>query len=223
MRYLFGYILLVALIFSKEFTLGIPDIAKDSEELIIAQERIKSTFANLGHKVNFVYLPTIRASENANNGSIDGVFPKIGTDISDFKNLFLVEEPISKNSISYSIYYLKGVFEPNNWKNLENKKIAIFFGNNLSKTLIEKNLKNYEILEGKSLFAMYNFLETGRADYVLLIDTYGDELLSNYKNKNIKKSQNPIYNSSAYLIMNKNYYNLKEDLEKELKKVKVGK
>lgn len=220
MKFIIG-LLLNTVIWAQVLVLGIPDVAKDSNELVIAQERVKTVFSNLGYTVKFNFYPTLRANEYANDGNIDGVFPKVGTDLFDYKNLFLINESLSKKAITYSIYSLKDTSDVDTWKDLENKRIAIIFGNKLSKTLIEKNVKSYEIYEGKSLFAIYEFLEKGRVDFVLLIDSYGDELLNNYKDKDIKKSKNPIFTSGAYLVLNKKFLKLKDRIEFELKNVKL--
>ena len=220
MKFLFIVLLWSNLVIGQVIQLGIPDIAKESEELYIAQQRIKDSFAKLGYETKFVFLPTLRAHDSANKGDVDGFFPKIGKDISAYENLFLVEEPISKYSIAYSVYYIGSESGIDNWKSLDNKKIGILFGNNLSRILIEKNVKNFEILEGKSLFAMKNFMESGRVDYVLLVDTYEGEFMKMFEKKGIKKSEHPIYNTSAYLIMNKKYIGIKKKLEEEIKKSK---
>ena len=220
MKFLCIVLLLSNLVMGQVITLGIPDIAKESEELYLAQQRIKNSFAELGYDTKFVFLPTLRAIDSANKGEIDGIFPKIGKDILAYENLFVVEEPISKYSITYSIYYRGVEGGTDNWKTLENKKIGVLFGNTLSRALIEKNVKNFEIQEGKSIFAMKNLIETERVDYVLLVDTYEEEFMKMFEKKDIKKSLHPIYSTSAYLVMNKKFIGIKKKLEDEMKKIK---
>ena len=177
-----------------------------------------NSFRNLGYEVEYVFYPKVRSRENVESGFADGDFPRIKERATEFKNIFVVEEPLEV--LDYELYYL-GYSKNIEWKDLENKNIGIVFGSSFASQTLDKYLKNKKIEELKDMFSLVSMLKSGRVDYLFLSELYGDELLLQFPKEGIVKSKNVMAKSDFFLLMNKKNLSLKEKLEKEIKKEKV--
>ena len=74
--------------------ISIADNHKESEGIKIEQELLTNSFKNLGYEVEYVFYPKVRSLENVELGLADGDFPRIKERASEFKNIFVVEEPL---------------------------------------------------------------------------------------------------------------------------------
>lgn len=219
MRKIMFFLLLNFALFSEAIIkIGVPESLKELKEIKAMEALLQKTFSNLGYRVEYSYLPTLRSFENLEKGLIDGVFPAINERINAFNNIFYIEESLMEQNF---YIYSKNVSSVFNWKNLENKNIGISFGTMVTLNLLNRNINEVNISELKETSSLRNMLISGRVDYLFLPEAQGNELLKEFPEDNIKKSQTPLASDKFYLLMNKRHLNLKEKIKKELIKEKA--
>lgn len=199
-------------------TISIADNHRGSDGIIIEQELVRNSLKNLGYEVEYEFYPKVRSLENVENGLADGDFPRIKERVLEFKNIFVVEEPLEV--LDYSVYYI-GASRVVEWDDLENKDIGVVFGSSFATQSLDKNLKNKTVEELKDLPSLLKMLKSGRVNYLFLSELYGDELIKLFSKEGIVKSKNVLTQSNFYLLMNKKNIKMKEKLEKEIKKEKI--
>ena len=175
---------------------------------------VSDSFKSIGYNVIFTTLPNLRGLEEANNGNIDGEFPRAKIVADKYKNLFYLKVPLfTEKFFAYSLNE-----KYNTWKEIEGKKVGIHFGTKILSIVISKNTKKIETYELKDRKALYQMLKSGRVDLLFIQESLGDKIIEENNQSFIVKSDAPLYEDSFYLLLNKKYIKLQTLLEKELVK-----
>lgn len=216
MKKIILFMLLALTLFSQEkFKVGIASTATELKEVIDFQNAFNLTMKTLGYDVEYISLPNLRSLNDVNNGNLDGDLPRTKAVLLNNENIFLVDVSLSKQKF---YVYSKDKKSYTNYKSLENKKIGLTFGSTISKQLIQKNVKKFEINELKEVESMKNMLISGRDDLLFLPEAIGSALLEKYPKANIKKSDEIFETIDFYLVLNEKHLNIKKRIEDELKK-----
>lgn len=178
------------------------------------EKNLSLSFSNIGYKINFTNLPNLRGLEEANNGNIDGEFPRGKFIIDSYKSLFYIDVTLfSENFFAYSLDK-----KYNTWKDIEGKKIGIHFGSKISEINLSQNTKKTQVFYLKDRKALYQMLESKRIELLFLSEKLGDKIIEENNASFILKGEKPLYEDNFYLLLNKKHLNLKPLIEKELVK-----
>jgi len=161
-------------------------------------------------------LPSLRSIDDADSGKIDGDMPRAKEIIKLYKNVFQLDIEIDRTKLYAYTLNNEKILE---FKDLENKKIGIIMGTPMIENILLINVKKYSIEKLKDIYALGNMLKTGRVDLLFIPETVGEQLLNQYPKDNFKKSEKPISEIVYYLDLNKKHIKLKDNLEKEMKKI----
>lgn len=198
--------------------IGIPEFLKDNTKIKNTELLISSAFSNMDYEVKFYYLPSVRVIKNLETGLIDGAFPSNKLRAEQLKNVFFIDEPVFEEKFFIYSNFGDTVYDI---ENLENKIIGVNLGVITGRDFLIKKIKKVNFYELKDINSLGNMLISRRVDYLLLPELQGQELLKKFPKANIKKSTLELNSEMFYLLMDKKFLNLKQEIKNNIVKEKL--
>lgn len=180
----------------------------------VAKEVLRVAYNRIGCRVRFEFVPGIRSLQMANRGKTDGDIARIAGTEQQYPNLIPLSTPVIHFQ---AVAFTKSVTRQiDSWDDLQGLKVGIIRGIRYS-TIQAKTLHPFFAEDMTHLFRL---LDNDRIEIAVAVFNAGTiELGKNFSNSGIHVIGKPLYQAPLYHFIHKKNSYLKDDLEKELKKM----
>lgn len=156
-----------------------------------------------GIDFEFVSLPIARSMDEFANGFIDIEGPRNTTIEKNFPNIVKIPEAIFINDLV--AFSKDSNIKLSGWNSLKKYKVAYLRGWKIYENNV-KNVKNLDVLDNQE--ALFQFLDEGRADLILLSRIEGFKIIAKLNLKGIVAIEPPLAVKKLYLYINKKHERL---------------
>lgn len=176
---------------------------------------LKEAFARIGAQVEFITLPSERSLVDADRGIIDGESNRIAG--LQYRYPHLVQVPESNMTYEFMAFTTKPGLAIKDWNDLAPLSVAYIIG----WKILEDNVRAAKVTKRARPKQLFLFLQSGRADVVLLERLGGNYYLKELGISDGYAIEPPLARREMYLYLNAKHADLVAPLAKALRDMKA--
>jgi polar amino acid transport system substrate-binding protein len=177
---------------------------------------VKEACRRIGLTASIVQLPAERGLVNANEGIDDGLISRIAGMEGQYPNLVMVPENVSE--FVFTVFTKDSNLQVSDWRDLEPHDVGIITGWKLPES---KLARCRTLIEVKDPDALFDMLEQGRVEAVVLDRLLGRAVLERRGLKEVLALDPPLTIQAMYIYLNKAQAGLAPKLAQALADMKA--
>lgn len=175
----------------------------------------KEALAQIGIKMETLFLPAERALRDANDGILDGELSRVPGLEKSYTNLLLVPEKLM--DLEFTVFSIKHKTIKPGWEGLNNASVAFLNG----WKILERNVpESAEITKVQSPGQLFELLKLDRAEYIIYEKWGGIALAKEMNIKNVIPLSPPLAIRGMHMYLHKKHRKIVQPLSDSIKLLK---
>ncbi len=182
----------------------------------IGSSILETAYKKIGISVDTVEMPAKRSLVMVNAGDFDGEVQRIGNIDRHYPNLIVVPEPLLY--LESSVFIKNSEIRIKGWEDLSPYTIGIPRGI----MYLEHHTKGLNRIFVKSQDQLFDLLNTGRIDVVIISTNYGLSFLNKHKGMKIRMLVPPILKIPLYHYLHRKHRNLIPKIAESIRQMRIS-